>query len=224
MRRIQRLGAHLLVTVLLAASTPTWANVFRPVSRTSTVTASSFESGLTGPGAVVSNRDSATDLGLFNSTVIADSTQTNAQQRSAVLANGVDVHLEAIVADAHTSLGFKEAESEFELVFDVVGSASYQLVGNLSIADQAPPAYRQPFGQFTLKGPGVDTTFLAKEDMTLDYAGDLGPGTYTLSMTAFAKEAWACSAIVSGTLTVVPEPASLSILSIGCVLLVRRVR
>ncbi|HEX2971952.1 MAG TPA: PEP-CTERM sorting domain-containing protein [Tepidisphaeraceae bacterium] len=224
MQRMQHLGACLLMAVLLAVSTPTRASLVRPISRTSSITADSFESPLSGPAVVVHNSDSTADLGLFDSTVIADSVATQAHQRSSILANGVDVLLEAKVAGPHSSLGYKEAKCKFEFVFDIIGAASYQLVGNFAIVDEAPPAFRQPFGQFTLKGPGVDTTFLAKEDMTLNYAGDLSPGTYTLSMTAFAKEAWACSAIVSGTLIVVPEPASLSILGIGCALLVRRVR
>jgi hypothetical protein len=172
-------------------------------------------------GTTVSNKDSTTDLGLYDSAVIADSAATKAHQRSAVLANGADVLLEAVAADPWSSLGYKSADSRFELVFNIVSPASYHLVGNMSIIDEAPPAYRQPFGQVMLKGPGIDIDFLAKEDMPFEYRGTLNPGTYTLSMTAFAQEAWACSAMTSGTFTVAPEPASLAAFSLSMVLLFR---
>ncbi|MGE5608382.1 MAG: hypothetical protein ACM359_03955 [Bacillota bacterium] len=223
MRLTHRLIAFLLAVMLLPALASASADAFRPVSRSSSISAHSFEALLSDPaGITTSNRASTTDLGLYDSTVIADSAATKAHQRSVVLANGADVLLEAVASDPWSSLGYKTADSRFELVFNIVTPASYHLVGNMAILDGAPPAYRQPFGQVMLKGPGIDVDFLAREDTPFDYRGNLNTGTYTLSMIAFAKEAWACSATTSGTFTVAPEPASLAALSLSVLLLRRR--
>lgn len=221
-----------LVTVLFMSARHAAAELTF-VSRTSSISVTSNFQPLSEPPSVTTDSDGLTGPGLYDSSVSTGvSSVANASQTSQASQSGASVTLLADAPLQGTEFGFNRAESTFEYVFGIASPVSYSLSGMIDVDPTGDFDPSAEFGEVSLSGPGVNDLFRQDESnatgsaQPFDFSGTLSPGTYTLSMMAYAGDSPAANAgstvSVNGTLVAIPEPSTAVLAVIGLLLFCHR--
>ncbi len=207
-----------MLIVSMASAAP-----ITPVSRHSVIIVESNFQGLISPNpSIVTNQDSVTTFLPFDSSVSAR--EATASQVSTVTGAGANATLVASGPSEGSEFGYNDAFSTFEYGFDVASAGDYVLHGSIEIASVVPPDFIDAWGRVQLNGPGVNIDFETRENAPFEDSGTLAAGSYLLSREAVASEYWGADVTMNGTLTVIPEPSTLTLTTLGLLALCYRRR